>query len=81
MNESSVSSALIPVRMLTQYAYCKRLSYLEWVQGEFASNTEVADGKYLHRNVDVPSGREKMEQEQDEKIHARSITLSDEALA
>ena len=80
MNESSVNSSLIPVRMLTQYAYCKRLSYLEWVQGEFASNAEVVDGKYLHRNVDVPSGRERMGQEQDEKIHARSITLSDEAL-
>ena len=75
-----MSSDLIPVTMLAQYAYCKRLSYLEWVQGELAYNVEMVDGKYLHRNVDIPSGRKKMEQEQNEKIHARSITLSDEAL-
>ena len=31
---------LIPARMLNEFAYCPRLSYLEWVQGEFAGGTE-----------------------------------------
>ena len=67
---------LIPVRMLVQYAYCNRLGYLEWVQGEFESNYYVADGKYQHRNVDKPSGTKKMQEEAD-TIHASSVTLSD----
>ena len=81
MKESKLDSNLIPVRMLTQYAYCKRLSYMEWVQGEFEYNADVIDGKYQHRNVDKPSGRKKLEQNSvDEKIHARSVTLSDTEL-
>ena len=76
MADFESSSDLIPVRMLTQYAYCKRLSYMEWVQGEFAYNADVIDGKYQHRNVDKPAGRKKLEEDTDEKIHARSITLS-----
>lgn len=72
---------LIPVRMLTQYAYCKRLAYMEWVQGEFAYNSDVAEGKYQHRNVDVASGRKKLAEEHgDDTIHARSVTLSDAKL-
>ena len=62
--------------MLVQYAYCNRLGYLEWVQGEFESNYYVADGKYQHRNVDKPSGTKKMHEEAD-TIHASSVTLSD----
>ncbi len=81
MTEFKLDSDLIPVRMLTQYAYCKRLSYMEWVQGEFEYNADVIDGKYQHRNVDKPSGSKKLEQSSmDEKIHARSVTLSDTEL-
>ncbi len=29
---------LIPARMLNEFAYCPRLAYLEWVQGEFTDN-------------------------------------------
>ena len=68
---------LIPVRMLAQYAYCKRLSYMEWVQGEFAYNKEVVEGKYQHRNVDKQSGGKKLEEDTGEKIHVRSMTISD----
>ena len=81
------SPVLIPVRMLVQYAYCKRLAYMEWVQGEFAYNTEVIDGKYKHRNVDRPSRRTKpaksdagKDEGSEEVIHARSATLSDPEL-
>ena len=72
---------LIPVRMFTQFAYCNRLSYMEWVQGEFAYNAEVAEGKYLHRNVDVTSGNKKLtDGNEHETIHARSVTVSDATL-
>ncbi len=76
----SLATNLIPVRMLTQYVYCKRLAYMEWVQGEFAYNKEVMEGKYLHKNVDKISGTKKIVQDTDEKIHARSIMLSDTTL-
>ncbi len=77
---ANIGTDLIPVRMLTQFAYCKRLSYMEWVQGEFAYNADVLDGKYQHRNVDKPSGGKKLEENTDEKFHARSVTLSDNTL-
>ena len=34
----------IPVRMLTQFAYCNRLGYMEWVQGEFETSADVEEG-------------------------------------
>ena len=43
---------LIPVRMLNEFAYCPRLAYLEWVQGEWADNLETLEGQFGHRNVD-----------------------------
>lgn len=70
---------LVPIRMLVQYAYCNRLGYLEWVQGEFESNYYVADGRYQHRNVDKISGTKKL-QENADKLHASSVMLSDAAL-
>lgn len=43
---------LLPVRMLVQYAYCPRLFYLEWVDGEFRHNVHTVEGKYDHRRSD-----------------------------
>ena len=71
---------LIPVRMLTQYTYCPRLGYMEWVQKEFEVSSDVAEGTYQHRNVDVVSGTKKMAEKDAETIHARSVYLSDENL-
>lgn len=48
---------LVPARMLNEYAYCPRLAYLEWVQGEFAHSADTLDGAYKHRRVDKPGGR------------------------
>ncbi len=78
---SGTNSDLIPVRMLTQFAYCSRLAYMEWVQGEFEYNASVVEGKYQHRNVDTSSGNKKIEsRKEDEIIHARSVTISDNKL-
>ena len=54
---------LIPVRMLVQYAYCRRLGYLEYVQGEFVHNEFTIDGRLKHRNVDKPAGQRRMAEE------------------
>lgn len=83
---------LIPARMLNEFAYCPRLAYLEWVQGEFADNLEVREGRFGHRRVDKPSRAELPEpngdgKDQDgapasdkdaepETIHSRSLMLS-----
>ena len=46
---------LIPVRMLNEFAYCPRLAYLEWVQGEWRENLDTRQGSFAHRNVDRPT--------------------------
>ena len=83
---------LVPARMLNEYTYCPRLCYMEWVQGEFAHSADTLDGRFQHRRVDQPAGdlpargqngespgREEGEG-QPERIHARSVMLSDEKL-
>ncbi len=76
------SLPLIPVRMLNEFAYCPRLFYLEWVQGEFAHSYDTLEGKFVHHRVDKESGRIAAadELEEAEKIHARSVSLSSDQL-
>lgn len=90
---TSPPDSFIPVRMLNEFTYCPRLGYLEFVQGEWAENLETMQGTFGHRHVDKPD-RKKIESpasksrnsktkadtqdSSDEKIHARSITLSSE---
>src|SRR3990167_3323200 len=57
---------LIPARMLNEFAYCPRLAYREWVQGEFADNLEVLEGRFGHRRVEQPSRQEVPEAEERE---------------
>ena len=83
---------LVPARMLNEYTYCPRLCYMEWVQGEFAHSADTVDGRFQHRRVDRPAGDlparggngEPAGAEdgdgQPERIHARSVMLSDEGL-
>lgn len=80
---------LVPARMLNEFAYCPRLCYLEWVQGEFAHSADTIDGRFQHRRVDQPSGNLALpppsppsddDADAGDKIHARSVTLSDDAL-
>jgi CRISPR-associated protein Cas1 len=70
---------LIPARMLNEYAYCPRLAYLEWVQGDFADSADTVDGRHQHRRVDKESGdlppADRMTEEHD-VLHARSVYLS-----
>ena len=82
---------LVPARMLNEYAYCPRLAYLEWVQGEFDDSVDTIEGRFQHRRVARPSGElpsrtadEAADPEQEdnapETIHARSVLLSNTTL-
>ena len=68
---------LVPVRMLNEHAYCPRLAYLEWVQGDFADNADTIDGQFQHRNVNVETGSlPDPDKPVEERLHARSVMLS-----
>lgn len=74
---------LVPARMLNEFVYCPRLCYLEWVQGEFVHNEDTLDGRFQHRRVDQPAGNALLSNQEDaepEKIHARSVLISDDQL-
>jgi len=47
---------LVPVRMLNEYAYCPRLCWIEWVEGEFVESSDTVEGTFQHRRVDRESG-------------------------
>ncbi len=59
--------------MLAAFAYCPRLCYLAFVQGESQDSAELADGRFLHRWVDA-----EQDPVPDEFVpfHARSVSLS-----
>lgn len=72
---------LVPARMLNEHAYCPRLAYLEWVQGDFADSSDTIDGRFAHRNVDPSVGALPEPSEPvPETLHARSVMLSAPAL-
>jgi CRISPR-associated endonuclease Cas1/CRISPR-associated protein Cas4 len=69
--------------MLNEFAYCPRLAYLEWVQGEFTDSADTVEGRFHHRRVDVSPKRAPTPEpgeEEDALIHQRSVWLSSERL-
>lgn len=74
------NTELIPARMLNEYAYCPRLCYIEWIQGEFENSVDTVEGRHIHRRVDRASGKimEGKEDEDEKPINARSVHLSTE---
>ena len=75
---------LLPARMINEFAYCPRLAYFEWVDGEFADNAETTEGRFHHRRVDQTPARKSRQAEDESKsedtIHQRSVWLSSERL-
>jgi len=73
---------LLPARMLNEFVYCPRLAYLEWVQGEWADSGDTVEGRDVHRRTDRPGGAVPAPDDLDDdtRLHARSVTLSDESL-
>ena len=47
---------LVPARMLNEYAYCPRLCWMEWVEGEFTDSADTVEGTIQHRRVDKEGG-------------------------
>jgi CRISPR-associated protein Cas1 len=71
--EHGIIPDLIPASMLAAFAYCPRLCYIQWVQGEFQDSAETVDGRFQHRFVDaqeddIPEGFQ--------PFHARSVSLT-----
>jgi CRISPR-associated protein Cas1 len=79
---SAETAPLVPARIVNEHAYCPRLAYLEWVQGEFKENADVAEGKLRHARVDDEGGSMPApdEVDPDRPVAARSVTLSSERL-
>ena len=73
---------LVPARMLNEFAYCPRLAYLEWVQGEFRESADTLEGSAKHRRVDAEKGKMPEPGGGEEKVefHAQSVMLSGEKL-
>ncbi len=69
---------LLPVRMLNEFAFCERLFYLEWVQGNFEDSSDTIEGEMVHRNVDNHSGNlpDSHSEELNENLHVTSVLLS-----
>lgn len=63
--------------MLNEHAYCPRLAYLEWVQGDFTDNADTVEGRFHHRKVDAEAGALPGPDEMaGARFHARSVMLS-----
>jgi CRISP-associated protein Cas1 len=84
----------VPARMVNEVLYCERLMYLEWIQGEWASNRFTADGDRVHKRVDAgkqrlkPRGQPgsanenaaKPAEPEEKPYQARSVWLTSEKL-
>ncbi|MGH9269389.1 MAG: CRISPR-associated protein Cas4, partial [Acidimicrobiales bacterium] len=71
--------ALVPARMVNEFAYCQRLFFLEWVQSRFADNDDTIEGRFQHRAVDRPGGAAPLPDDAG-LIAARSVMLSSDDL-
>lgn len=74
--EISAETPLIPLRMVNEFVYCPRLAYLMWVQAEWADSADTVDGRIKHKGVDSGTGKLPEAPEEDERVHARSVSLS-----
>jgi CRISP-associated protein Cas1 len=74
INSVESDDDLVPARMLNEFAYCPRLAYLEWVQGEFEDNLETREGTFAHRRVDKPTRTSFSLPEPDELSNGESTT-------
>ena len=67
----------LPARMVNEYVYCPRLFFYEWVENVFEQSADTVEGKAQHRRVDEKvTELPPPEALGEERIHARSITLS-----
>lgn len=81
MPDVSISDipALVPARMINEYAYCPRLFHLEWVDKQWAGNLDTEQGRWHHRAVDEPRGPVPQPTD-DAPRTSRSVTLTSDRL-
>src|SRR6266567_4727619 len=70
----------LPARMVNEFVYCPRLFFYEWVEGVFRESADTLEGSAQHKRVDARASALPEAGQGDEKIHARSVTLSSERL-
>lgn len=70
---------LMPARMVSEFVYCPRLFYLQWVDGRFEDSDDIALGRQVHRVVDEETGAAPLPDD-GELLAARSLMLSSAAL-
>lgn len=76
----------LPARMVNEFVYCPRLFFYEWVEGVFRESADTLEGSSQHKRIDArpselpPAAQSPDESKTEEKIHARSVTLSSERL-
>lgn len=75
MSNVSEMPDLVPARMVNEFAYCKRLFFLEWTDAQFADNADTIEGRWHHRAVDEPGGSAPLPGDGEVKV-ARSLMLS-----
>ncbi len=51
--EANSQDDYLPARMVNEFVYCPRLFFLEYVEGQFAHNSDTVDGAIKHRRVDA----------------------------
>src|SRR5229473_528979 len=70
----------LPARMVNEFVYCPRLFFYEWVEGVFRESADTLEGSAQHKRVDARPSELPEAGTGEEKIHARSVTLSSERL-
>ena len=70
----------LPARMVNEFVYCPRLFFYEWVDGVFRESADTLEGSAQHKRVDARASELPEAGSTEEKIHARSVTLSSEQL-
>ncbi len=72
---------LLPVRQLSEFAYCPRLFYLMFVDGRWADNEYTVEGRHVHRRTDkrdepLPEEPDNADADDDALKKLRSVFLS-----
>ena len=70
----------LPARMVNEFVYCPRLYFYMWVEGLFRKSADTVEGSAQHKRVDARPAALPEAGESEEKLHARSVTLSSERL-
>lgn len=80
---AEAEDVLVPARMVNEWAYCPRLAYLEWVDGEWADSGDTEEGRRVHARVDAAAPKlppPDAVEEDAPPFRTRSVELASERL-